>query len=708
MLSGPTLNHHRTLGELSRIRVLLDVSNSMATIDKNQEKGSRLNRAIRFLFGDASEENHLQGLMNELMPFHRIELIALSNTEADQVVWSSETNAPIPTEESITSNGTASALGEFIQRSMVNAETPPATNKLAAIVLISDGQSNKGITLQDAAERIASEKVPIYTIGVGNVTEPEDLGIVRVEHSQRVYRTDRLSGTILLKERMKSGTIYRVSISHLGKELFGKELRSTDEGTRRIEFDLAAEPIFDESKRNWAIGPDRSALPIELDFSIHCDSEEISISNNRLQSSLWGIDRKNRILLLDRRGGWEMRYIKNAMERDPLWELTAIIGQAAFSQRIFPDSRNKLFEFDLMLASLDSLRECNITQQTWISDFVSVSGGGLILIDSNRERSSQETETVLSQLLPVKPIDRARSEVIRSIRISSSARNQPALQFGTNENNNDQLWSRLPPPKSFRDVTLEPGAESLIETVATGEDQERRTLSATKMFGQGRVVYFASDESWRWRYKVADLYHQRFWNQIAAWVMRAPFSVNDSFASLDSGIRNYSSDESITIRAKLKQDDSSPFSDAPVQMILERDGERYASIPLLPEPDARGFYKSTIGPLPPGNYSIRLEAVGIPTDALRLQSEFVVLPPTDIEIQTLACDQVALTTAAKITGGEFTMLEEAKSLAEKLAPRRTGRVIESQTILSQSFPWFAIIVGLLAIEWYLRKRAGLF
>ena len=36
-----------------------------------------------------------------------------------------------------------------------------------------------------------------------------------------------------------------------------------------------------------------------------------------------------------------------------------------------------------------------------------------------------------------------------------------------------------------------------------------------RRFGAGRVLYSAFDESWRWRKGVADMHHQRDWNQVA-------------------------------------------------------------------------------------------------------------------------------------------------------------------------------------------------
>ena len=187
----------------------------------------------------------------------------------------------------------------------------------------------------------------------------------------------------------------------------------------------------------------------------------------------------------------------------------------------------------------------------------------------------------------------------------------------------------------------------------------------------------------------------------------SPFAVNDAYASLDSGARVYSSGDSITVRAKLKTDDAQPLENVEVQAVLERDGVRNASFPLVQETDARGFYRATFGPMSEGSYTVRLEVAGIPKDALKLQTQLLVQSPVDIEMQSLACNTESLRQTAAMTGGEYVKLKEAESVSEKLKQFRTGKIVESQTLLWQSYPWFFSIIGLLAIEWYLRKRAGL-
>jgi hypothetical protein len=76
-------------------------------------------------------------------------------------------------------------------------------------------------------------------------------------------------------------------------------------------------------------------------------------------------------------------------------------------------------------------------------------------------------------------------------------------------------------------------------------------------------------------------------------------------------------------------------------------------------------------------------------------------------MESLACNVVDLEKVASATGGSFAMIEEANTIVDKLKAYRTGKIVESKTLLWQSYPWFVTIMTLLSIEWFLRKRAGL-
>ncbi len=59
------------------------------------------------------------------------------------------------------------------------------------------------------------------------------------------------------------------------------------------------------------------------------------------------------------------------------------------------------------------------------------------------------------------------------------------------------------------------------------------------------------------------------------------------------------------------------------------------------------------------------------------------------------------------SGGQYFREENIDRLADALAPLSHGRVIESETVLWQSYWWFIPLVLILGGEWFLRKRAGM-
>jgi hypothetical protein len=720
MLAGPALHHRIYEGEMSRLRVLLDLSRSMAISDQaspsidntlvpadasEQISRTRIEIVTQWLLGDASSETDTpKGWLERESRDHRIELYSVADVDSGEqtvdsnLLWDSSNEMPDNRKLSLIADGQVSKLGESVA-SQIAA-------KPAALILISDGQNNDGMSLAQATEQATAAKVPVYAIGVGPDREPDDLGILRIEHSQRVFRTDVVRGSLEAKESIPRGTPYRVKVEHLEKVVWEKEFESENQGVRRIEFEIPAESLVDAAKSDQNRSSENATLPIDLSFSIETNATEISTENNHGETSLWGIHRQSRILMLDRRGGWEPRYIKNALTRDIAWKVDFSIGQPNLEANVFPKTRNLLFEYDLIVMTVETISILNKEQQNWIRDFVAESGGGLILIDSKNNLTVPSIQDPLLDLMPVRSVTQPKQPTLTKLSIASNATDQVTMQLAADTPSSQALWQSLPAPRSVRECELSPGSEALLESSEEASDT-KHLLAATKLYGQGRIVYMNNDESWRWRYGVADLYHQRFWNQMCNWTMRTPFAVNETFASLDAGLRMITTSDQVTIRANLKLTQNQVPDNPNVQAVLLCNDEPYAVLPMARESDSRGFYRVTTGPFPEGRYRVQLQASGIPQDALAIESDFLVQSQTDLELASLSCNTEALKQIARTTGGQFLALDQAESISDLLQRFQTGKWTETVTLLWQSYPWFATMMTLLALEWILRKRSGL-
>ncbi len=125
-----------------------------------------------------------------------------------------------------------------------------------------------------------------------------------------------------------------------------------------------------------------------------------------------------------------------------------------------------------------------------------------------------------------------------------------------------EFWSLLPAPRSAAPVRPREGAEVWANLV--DQDGTETPWLVTRLFGAGRIFYFSADQTWRWRYKAADRFHARFWNQILAAVMQPPYSASDEYAALGTDKIEYIEGESSTVRVRLQDSAGKPVGDATV------------------------------------------------------------------------------------------------------------------------------------------------
>ncbi len=596
------------------------------------------------------------------------------------------------------------------------------------VVLLSDGQVNSGASLVEAAQRVPFGERPVFTVGFGQTSVPPDLAISAIEYPDRLFRRDTMTGKLVLRDTMPVGKTFRVQAWHRDTLVWEQRLTTDGSEQRSISFNFPIEKLVEATEgadqlRKSSPNIDRSAIPLDLQFRIADCPGDTNAMNNSRDVHIWGDLHRSKVLLLDGRSRWESRYIKNVFERDNFWEINAVIGEPAEflggESRLpigkkagqFPESREDLMEYDLVIVGELSDQALSLEQQQWLVDFVTESGGGLIAIDGRRETWLAPELRLLASLLPVlrRSSDEGFTEELTQVHLTPTGRSLAAMNINdVADQSEGDVWSTLPPFHWLANTEAIPGSEVLASNTVDPKDiTNDRPVFATRLHGAGRVFYSASDETWRWRYKVADKVHQRLWNQVARWIMRTPYVVEGEFVSLDAGRMTYLPNQEIQIRGRLKRDDGSPLKKANVEAIIQRDGQRALVLSLTEDSQVPGVYRGVATNLPAGDYTVALSASGVPRDALAVETQFVVVEKESIEMNKQTVDIETLRRVAELTGGKYIPENEIPSLIDELKPLSQGRIIQTETILWQSYFWFLPIVACLSIEWWLRKRAGL-
>ncbi|MDF1842727.1 MAG: hypothetical protein P1U77_14925 [Rubripirellula sp.] len=132
-----------------------------------------------------------------------------------------------------------------------------------------------------------------------------------------------------------------------------------------------------------------------------------------------------------------------------------------------------------------------------------------------------------------------------------------------------------------------------------------------------------------------------------------------------------------------------------------------ATVPLMVDDAARGTYQGQTPALLRGAYEVRVRASGFDATALQASTPIWVGERDTMELSRVSLDPNGLRQIAEAGGGEYLHESSADELLNWLEPLSSGRVVESDTLVWQSFYWFWTIMMLLTVEWWMRKKAGL-
>lgn len=651
-----------------------------------------------------------QRLLARLAAQHDVQLVTMDNGVVKQVWQPSSEQSSLPSQLP-TPKGEITNLTSGLEFAIGNQGHAGK----AAVIVISDGQHNAGPAPLDAAKVLGGRKVPVYTIGIGSQVPPRDIAVVRAVVPDSVFHEDRVRGTVVLKEEVPPGLPFTVSVKDGDKVVWQKALVTEGRPSRQVPFEFEVKDIA--AARMKEINAAKSGYellgaPIALTVSVTGIEGDRELSNNEAPMRFRAVTQKRKILILDGRPRWETRYLRNLFTRDEKWEVSTVIAgttsDAGFIRGdkpdTFPNDARLLESYDLIVFGELPKTLLKDEELKWIADFANKRGGAVLFIDGPRGLLRQYVDTPMGPMLPVEwP---AGSQPIRtgikSLSLTERAGGLGAFSLSADLGTNPDTWARLPAPHWLSGAVPLPGAEVLLEAEAGAAKVPAAVL---RPFGAGRVYYQAFDDSWRWRYEVADQYHVKFWNQLADFVAEAPFAAKDKYVSLDAGQLTYQPGDNADLRVRLRGADGKPVTDASVDAALYKDGQKVATITLTPDPG--GLYRGKTAALEPGNYEVAVETAAVPEGQLRARTQFTVTARESAERTILSLNEDLLRQISNASGGEYVREERADSLIDKLAPLSAGKVEESDTVLWQDWWWFTPIVALLTIEWIVRKRSGM-
>ena len=337
--------------------------------------------------------------------------------------------------------------------------------------------------------------------------------------------------------------------------------------------------------------------------------------------------------------------------------------------------------------------------------------------------SAQETARKLLPVIDPKAaaidpgkIDPARPALPPGLTISpsdSSSDDFPMMRLDADPVRSRETWKALPRLPWVATGRAKPLASVLA--MIDGGDASTNAAIVAQPYGLGKILWIGTDGTWRWRYRVGDKVHHRFWGQVVRWASGAKLAVGNRLVRFGPTRPRLPEGDFATIRAQFADDAPNVDGESLVAARVFKKGpdgkptgEAVAVVALRPRADQPRAFEAAAPPLPRGSYLVALEAPQMGSEAPKdIFAALEILSRDTPERVELAADRDPLDRLAATTGGKVFTVADAEGLPKWLKSRTIERERSEESSLWDR-PWALVaFFAVLAMEWVLRKRAGL-
>lgn len=646
----------------------------------------------------------------------------------------------------------------------------------ASVVVVSDGRQNHGGDLVEPSRLLASRDVRVFTVGIGSDQVAPDATVEQIDAPDWIFKDDTLRASALLRLDGLAGKPVTVEFKREGQPPQTQTVTpQTDRATQLVTF--RDKPI--------------DAGMFEYEIAIKELPEETIKDNNSQRLRVTVKKDKLNALVIEDQPRWEYRYLTNYLERDQRVKLQKVLFQAANianvdrpapvmaspenaspEAQLLPDTAEKWAAFDFIVLGDVPPERLTEQQQEFIAQAITDRGSTLLLIagqfnmpfrysrgELNVGENSAAGAGRARNVHDLLPVDLVNAWTPQEMAAHSKAGFHPVIapegagsilsQFTVDESLNAQLWASLPAWYWHSEQTRTKMAASVIwaaaEPTQAGDEKARgadislddarnRALLATMPVGLGRVMYLASDSTWRLRQVGGQNLHERLWGQVVRWVVGNDLPAGGRLVKFGTDKPRYVAGDPVTVTARLLGKDMAPLTGKEVKVVARataedgkaqgaEGGQRLNETTLVESAEAPGYYKATLDGLPAGRIELALAGKEVeqlltedPTTVTKSLSVDV-MPHRSDEKRNINADFAALARVAEAGGGIAVRGAHADVLAEHIPQlnyttenlEQAGLFSDPRDRATQYTHWVFLIlfVGLLTAEWIIRKAGGL-
>jgi hypothetical protein len=552
----------------------------------------------------------------------------------------------------------ASAVHELNER-FVN-------QNIGALVLATDGLYNQGTDPQYETRNL---KTSIYTIALGDTIPRRDLLISNVNYNKTAFLGNDFMLEVLAEAYQSQRETLRLSVTEDGRTVFTQNIAVTSNAFRKVI------PIIINADKKGIHHFTVKLLPV---------SNELSTQNNSETVYIEVLDARQKVLLAYASPHPDISVIKQLVERNKNYELKAVA--------IDKLSTVKLSDYGLIIlyqiTTGDNLALKAFAAQSKVPLWY-MAGAQTDLSDFNQEQSTIR-------------IIAGRTDVQEEFAVPVSG-----FSLFTLTDSTLNKFNRLPPLLApFGNYGSAAGASVLLKQKIGSVNTTFPLLAFNEADGR-RMAVLTGEGLWRWN--LAE--YQEFGSHAA---MEELFSQSVQYLTANANRRRFRAypaknvfdeGESVLLNAELYNDALQLVNTPEVNITLKNNsGKSYSYLFSR----IGQSYQLNAGALPVGNYSYAATSK-LGKQAFTAKGQFTI-KALNLESRQSTANHQLLYSMAKQSGGKMLQPSQLNILADLIRKNDNIKTVvyddERYSDLIDSKWLFVLILALLSMEWFVRKREG--
>jgi uncharacterized membrane protein len=699
----------------SRVAVLLDTSRSMSIKDLPQERLSAAKTWLQREFAPAAP------------PDFTVNYFGFD-----------ESLSPLPSVNGATPTGEGTGLADALEALLAQ----PSDDPLTGVVVCSDGIENQRKDPDAVAKLYRRKGIPIHTLTIGTTNEMKDVVIENVQVRRAVPNQAPTRVTVTLRGPGYRDRTVPVQIFHDRQLVAFQDVRLTGE-------DQIVEMDFSPKQKGFQT----------YEVRIPAQAGEWLTTNNRRLFGIDVIDPTIRVLYMEGTPQQpnspipEWKYLKSALESDPNIKVTTLYREfGAKGQHLntvdtdpetgeriypvehpthgFPSTLAGLLEYDVIIHS-DIRKESFSSEELQnMARLVEEFGGGFVMIGGNSAfGKGGYHRTVLDRVIPVAMHQQNDSEARPfQLHVPSSVWSHPIIALGSTREETQLIWTKkFPLLYGCNQVDrAKPGAIVLGEDSSVRGPGGSRLILAVQNVGKGRSMAFTSDTTRTWgkdfetiwgerinpalplsEFNCDGRYYRQFWVNAVRWLAAGRIGRTNSPVTLELAQSYCLPNEKVKAGIRIRDKDLREITGADVFLMASSGGKTNPPVQATFDATQRAFTAELA--LPNSGDFVITAVAGKKGVRLGEDRQLLVCEGADREMRDLRANSELMASIARTSGGKVLSLTEGNAgLGNSVFYNAPPVTVEYRRnpLWDRSW-WLAAVLGLLSLEWAVRRLNGM-